>query len=309
METLSNLESFVRTAEAGSFTAAARLLGLTPAAVSRNVGALERNLGVRLFQRSTRQLKLTDAGGQFLASITDPLSALQQSIAGASLRQVEPAGSLKVSVPPTFGLMYLLPLLPEFRRRYPRVLPEWHFETRIVDVVGEGYDVAIGGGFDLAPGMVSRAIAPAHLVAVASPAYLAGRRRLVDPSGLRELDGIVMRSARSGRVRQPSLRNAKGREVPVQLGESMVVNDPAAMREAALLGLGVAVIILPDVLPLIEQGKLVRVLPRWYADVGLISMYMPSRAGMPAKTRVFVDYVADTCRQAGLMKRFDARST
>ena len=95
--------------------------------------------------------------------------------------------------------------------------------------------------------------------------------------------------------------------MPALLSESVVVNDPAAMREAALLGLGVAIVILPDVLPLLEQGKLVRLLPRWYGDVGLISMYMPSRAGMPAKTRVFVDYLAEACRQSGFKRRFDGR--
>src|SRR5690606_30246544 len=127
METLTNLESFVRSAESGSFSAAARRLALTPAAVSRNVAILERNLGVRLFQRSTRKLTLTEAGETFLNAIGDNLESLQNAIAAVSADDGQPAGVLKISVAPSFGFDYLLPLLPEFLQRYPRVRPEWHF--------------------------------------------------------------------------------------------------------------------------------------------------------------------------------------
>src|ERR1700741_4733211 len=114
METLANLESFVRSAEAGSFSAAARRLGLTPAAVSRNVAMLERNLGVRLFQRSTRKLTLTEAGERFLHAIRDNLEGLQAAIADIATDRGEPAGVLKVSMGLNFGVDYILPLLPAF---------------------------------------------------------------------------------------------------------------------------------------------------------------------------------------------------
>lgn len=186
METLSNLECFVRAAEAASFSEAARRLGLTPAAVSRNVAMLEKNLGARLFQRSTRRLHLTEAGERLLAGIGTNLDALQQALATVSTGQQEPAGVLKVSVSPSFGLDYLMPLLPAFLERYPAIRPEWHFENRQVDIVGEGYDAAIGGGFGLNPGVVARTLAPAHLVAVAAPSWLTGR---APPAHPRELDG------------------------------------------------------------------------------------------------------------------------
>src|SRR5271168_3868194 len=117
METLANLESFVRTAAAGSFSEAGRRLGLTTAAVSRNVAMLERNLGVRLFQRSTRKLTLTEAGERFLDSIGGNLDALQFAIADATAHSGEPAGTLKVSMPPSIGLAHILPLLPAFMAR------------------------------------------------------------------------------------------------------------------------------------------------------------------------------------------------
>ncbi|MGR7996817.1 LysR substrate-binding domain-containing protein [Xanthobacter sp. ZOL 2024] len=304
METLANLESFVRSAEHGSFSEAARRLALTPAAVSRNVAMLERNLGVRLFQRSTRKLALTEAGERFLLSIGDTLGTLQAAIADASSGASEPAGVLKVSLSPTFGATHILPLLPEFLARYPRIRPEWHFENRQVDLVAEGYDVAIGGGFDLSPGVVGRSLAPAHIIAVASPAYMAGHVPPVDPAGLATLDGIVMRSLRTGRIRHWTLRDVAGTEMAAMLSERIVVNDPAAMREAARLGLGVALLAVPDVLPELEGGGLVRLLPRWYADVGAISLYFASRTLLAAKTRAFVDHVTEASRKQKLAQRF-----
>lgn len=304
METLANLESFVRSAESRSFSAAARRMALTPAAVSRNVAMLERNLGVRLFQRSTRKLTLTEAGEQFLVSIGGNLDALQSAIAAVANDSGAPAGPLKVSLSPTFGVEYILALLPDFLGRYPLIRPDWHFENRPVDLIAEAYDAAIGGGFELAPGVVSRPLAPIHLIAVASPAFMAGRPPPLDPSGLAVLKGIAMRSSATGRVRQWVMRDAAGAEMPAGLTESVVVNDPTAMRAAALLGLGVTLLAVPDVLPQLERGELVRLLPRWYVDAGAISIYYATRSQMPARTRVFIDFVAEAFERDQLGRRF-----
>ncbi|BBB10606.1 LysR family transcriptional regulator [Sphingopyxis sp. EG6] len=304
METLANLESFVRSAEHGSFSEAARRLTLTPAAVSRNVAMLERNLGVRLFHRSTRKLTLTEAGEAFRLAIADNLENIQAAIAGVASDSGEPAGTLKVSVAPTFGVTHILPLLPSFLSRYPRVRPEIHFENRAVDLIAEGYDAAIGGGFDLSSGIVARTLAPAHIIAVASADYMKKRVPPADPTALSQFDGIVMRSLQSGRIRQWGMRNAAGEEMPALLPETIVVNDPAAMREAALLGLGVAMLAVPDVLPQLESGALVRLAPRWYADAGGISIYYASRTLLPAKTRMFVDGVAEAFKKQKLAERF-----
>jgi DNA-binding transcriptional LysR family regulator len=304
METLANLESFVRSAETGSFSAAARRLALTPAAVSRNVALLERNLGVRLFQRSTRKLTLTEAGERFLADIGGNLDALQAAIASVSTDRSEPTGVLKVSMASGIGMTYVMPLLPTFLARYPKIRPDWYFENRPVDLIAEGYDAAIGGGFDLTPGVVSRALAPVHIVAVASPAYMAGRVPPTDPGDLADFDGIVRRLSRTGRVHHLMMRDTVGSEMPARLGETIMINDPAAMREAAILGLGVALLAVPDVLSAIERGELVRLLPRWYADAGAISIYYATRALLPAKTRVFVDFVVEAFERERLAERF-----
>jgi DNA-binding transcriptional LysR family regulator len=160
-----------------------------------------------------------------------------------------------------------------------------------VDLIAEGYDAAIGGGFELTPGVISRTLALEHVVAVASPAYLAARTLPFCPTDLSQHTGIVMRGSHTGRIRQWTMRDAAGNEMPASLNESIVFNDPAAMREAAILGLGVTLLVQSDVLQNIHRGELVRLLPDWYADAVAISLYYPSRALMPAKTRVFIDFV------------------
>src|SRR5436190_6832892 len=304
METLANLESFVRSAEARSFSAAARRLSLTPAAVSRNVAMLERTLGDRLFHRSTRKLTLTEAGERFLHGIRSNLGELQASIASVATDRGEPAGVLKVSMGLTFGVDYIVPLLPEFLKRYPKVHPDWQFESRQVDLIAEGLDAAIAGGIELAPGVVSRTLAPLHIIAVTSPHYLKGRTPPSDPSGLAAFDGIVMRSMHTGRVRERIMRNAAGDEMAVTQKTTIAFDDPEAMCRAALLGLGVTLIAVPHALPHLERGAVMRLVPQWYSDGGPISIYYASRTLLPAKTRAFVDFVVEAFRRDRLAERF-----
>src|SRR5260221_2729491 len=253
MEPLANLEAFIRRAECGGFSAAARRLGLTPAAVSRNVAMLERNLGVRLFQRSTRSLTLTEDGARFLASVTDGVEAIQLAVADVTTQAGKPGGVLKVSMALTFGLDHVLPLLPTFMQRYPDVLPDWSFENRQVDLTAEGLDAAIGGGMELTPGVVARQLAPLHVIAVASPTYLQGRPPPEHPDDLAALDVIAMRSAYSGRVRVWKMRNHEGVEATLEQKARIVASDREAICRIALMGLGVALIAGPFVLPHFES--------------------------------------------------------
>jgi DNA-binding transcriptional LysR family regulator len=279
---------------------------LTPAAVSRNVAMLERNLGVRLFHRSTRKLTLTEAGDRFLHDVSGHLEGLRAAIAYAASDRDdgEPKGVVKVSMSLAFAVDYIVPLLPALFARYPLISVDWQFENRQVDLIAEGFDAAIGGGFELASGVIARTLAPNHVVAVASPGYMKGRTYPADPSGLPELDGIVMRSARTGRVAQRVMRNAKGVEMPAVQPDQIVLSDPAAMCRSALLGLGVALIALPDVLRHLESGQLVRLCPQWYADLGPISVYYASRSLVPSKTRAFVNFIIEAARRDRWARRF-----
>ena len=307
MAHLQHLVSFVQTAEHGSFSAAARVLGLTPAGVSKNVASLESDLGVRLFHRSTRRLALTESGEHFLQRVNGPLASLQGALAGTGDRNEEPAGTLKISMGHAFGRNFLVPLLEDFLARSPAVLPDWHFDNRRVDIVGEGFDAAIGGGFDLTNGVVARELAPVHIVAVASPAYMAGRALPCRPDDLESFDGIMRRSSPTGRVRPWTLRSRRTAEQPVPCRPRLIFSDPEAISLAARMGLGVALLPMPFAFALIRSGELVRLLPGWYSDAGPLSLYYPSRRLVPAKTRVFVDFVVERFRSAGFAQLVDGR--
>lgn len=307
METLANLESFVRSAETGSFSAAARRLALTPAAVSRNVAHLERNLGVRLFQRSTRGLTLSEAGERFLQSVQGGLDSIQGAIADITVNAGQPAGVLKLNAVPGFGMDFLLPLMPAFLERYPAVTPDWYFDNRPLDLIAGGFDAAIGGGFDLPPGIVARELARIHVIAVASPAFMRGKSRPKDPAGLSEFAGLAMRSSLNNRVRTHVMRNGTGVEMAAVQKPIMIMNDPDALCRATLLGLGVCLIAMPYALPHLESGALVRLLPDWHSDVGSISLYFASQKLLPAKTRAFVDFVTDAFRTQKLAEVFSVK--
>ncbi|MBH9396798.1 LysR family transcriptional regulator [Pseudomonas aeruginosa] len=306
METLSNIQCFVRSAEAGSFAEAARRLGLTPAGVGKNVARLESNLGVRLFQRSTRRLALTEAGERFLQEVGGSLAGIQTALANVSNVGNQPSGTLKVSMGLAFGRDYILPLLGEFLERYPGIVPDWHFDNRPGDRIGEGFDAAIGGGFELPPGVVARHLTPGHLILLASPAYLRDKPPIRHPGDLCDFDGIRIRSPQTGRVRPWPLRRRDGEQAPIELRERMTMSDPEATCEVAAMGLGITLVCMQHAYAYLESGALVRVLPDWYVDAGNTSLYYAANRLLPAKTRVFVDFVVDYFRRQELARRFCA---
>ena len=310
MESLSSIECFVRSAEAGSFSEAARRLGLTSAAVGKSVAKLESNLGVRLFQRSTRSLKLTEAGQRFLAEVGASLETIQNAVANLADAEGQAAGTLKVSLGNAFGREHMVPLLGDFLMQYPAIVPDWHFDNRQVDLIAEGFDAAIGGGFELPPGLVARELGPAHIVLLASKDYLADKPAIKHPDQLKEHAGIFIRSPQTGRIRPWALINSKDsrskEQMPINMQVRMTMSDPAASLEAAEQGLGIAVTSMPNALPYLESKRLVRVLPDWYADAGSLSLYFSAQKLLPAKTRAFIDFVVAHFRKQKLAQRFSA---
>lgn len=309
METLSGIESFVRSAELGSFSAASRRLSLTPGGVSKNIAKLEADLGVRLFHRSTRRLTLTEAGEQFFSQVAGGLDTIQSAIANASNIGGQPTGTLKVSMAMAFGRDHILPLLGEFLDRYPAIKPDWRFDNRQVDLIGEGFDVAIGGGIDIAPGVVVRELAKIHLILVASPQYLASRFAPETPADLHQLDALIRYSQTTHRTTPWHLKTMTGDHITLELPPRATLNDPEALCNAAMAGLGVAHVPMPHALQHIKSGALVRVLPDWYTESGVISLYFAAKKLMPAKTRVFVDFIVEKFRTLQLSDQWSAVHT
>jgi LysR family transcriptional regulator, transcriptional activator for dmlA len=166
---------FVRTVEAGSFAGAAKKLGITPVAVSKNVQRLERRLGVRLLQRSTRKLSLTEEGRVYYERCTGPLRELENAEAAITERGSSPAGALKVTCLSPFGRTYVLPLVPGFSRLYPGIELELHLDDAVSDMIAGGYDVGIRAGEPRDGSMVMREVAPLHFVVCGAPSYFAER--------------------------------------------------------------------------------------------------------------------------------------
>lgn len=306
MESMTSIECFVAAADAGSFSAAARRLGLSSAAVGKNVARLESSLGVRLFHRSTRKLALTEAGERFLQEVSGGLQSIRHAVANLASAAGQPAGTLKVSMGTGFGRQYIVPLLGPFLQRYPGITPDWHFENRPVDLISEGFDAAIAGGTELSPGVVARELAPAHRVLLAAPSYLHTHAPLRSPDDLPAHAGILIRSPQTGRVRPFSLRDRSGQQAPVALQQRMTISDANAACDIAAAGLGITLVSMPHALPYLAAGSLVRVLPDWYVDTGMLSLYFTAARLMPAKTRVFVDFIVEHFRTQGLAERFSA---
>ncbi|RON84838.1 LysR family transcriptional regulator [Pseudomonas fluorescens] len=307
METFSSIECFVRSAEVGSFAEAARRLSLTPAAVGKSVAKLEGRLGVRLFQRSTRSLTLTEAGQLFLDQVSGSLTTIQNAVANLSSVEGLPAGTLKVSMGAAFGCLHIVPMLGEFLRRYPAISPDWHFDNRQVDLIGQGFDAAIGGGFELPPGVIARKLSPAHRVLVASTDYLQAHPEVLDPDDLNHHDGILIRSPQTGRVRSWQLvgRNPQNCR-PLMLKARMTLSDSEAACATAAQGLGIALVSMPFAVGYLQAGRLQRVLPDWFVDDGNISIYYAEHKLLPGKTRAFVDFLIEQFAEQGLARRFSA---
>jgi len=306
MESFGSIECFVRSAEGGSFAEAARHLSLTPAAVGKSVAKLEARLGVRLFQRSTRRLTLTEAGKLFLEEVSGSLNTIQNAVANLASAEGRPVGTLKVSMGTVFGNRYIVPLLGAFLQRFPDISPDWHFDNRQVDLIGQGFDAAIGGGFELPQGVVARKLAPAHRILLASPEYLTLRAPVLAPEDLARCDGILIRSPQTGRIRSWQLTSRHHEHRPLVLKPRMTMSDSEAACCASAQGLGIALVSMPMAVPFLDSGELVRVLPDWYVDDGNISLYYAEHKLLPGKTRAFVDFIIEQFAERRLGQRFSA---
>jgi DNA-binding transcriptional LysR family regulator len=208
---------------------------------------------------------------------------------------------------PAVGRIYFVPLLEGFLARYPDIVPDLHFDNRQVDLIADGFDVAIGGGVELTEALIARDLAVASTVLVAAPAYLQRLPAPEDPEQLGRHQGLLRRALGSGRLLPWTLKNDAGREVVANVRPVAVLDDPEAIARAAACGHGIAMLPMPHALPLLDSGELVRVLPGWRGPDRPLSIYYSSRKLLPAKVRVFVDYVVEQFRAGGGAERFSSR--
>ncbi|WP_137938879.1 LysR family transcriptional regulator [Chitinivorax sp. B] len=291
MRNLQGLVSFVETAETGSFTAASVKLDITPAAVGKNVLRLEQELGVRLFNRSTRRLRLTAEGEAFLGEASAALRSLDVAVSNVSRSATEPVGRVRITSGIAFGQHFVLPLLPKLAQCYPKLDVELSLENRTVDLVAEGYDIAVRGGLISDSRLVMRRIGPLSSVLVASPSYL---RRYDVPTSpddlLRDHCLLGLRFA-SGNIAPWRFQSADGSgtvewEPPARIWAS----DPEAFLELAAAGEGICQTGLLYAAPLLRSGRLKLVLHDLY-DHGerQIALCYSSRRQLSKRVRVVLD--------------------
>lgn len=291
MDKLSGLMAFVRTAELGSFVAAGRDLSLSPSAVGKSVARLEQQVGVRLFQRSTRSLRLTDEGRVFherCRKILDDLDDAQETLARSTSA---PHGKLRISVP-TVAYHLLLPVLPAFMARYPDIELDIDFNDRFVDMIESGIDVAIRSGNLPDSRLTARPLQPVQHYFCAAPAYLERHGTPQCPRDLNTHLGIHFRFPASGKLLEWPLTRKPG-EAESRIKPVLTFNNMEAVRGATLAGLGIGC--MPDFLvrePL-ASGALQQILAGHIDGPNAFSLVWLSSRYLSPKIRAFVDFMGE----------------
>jgi DNA-binding transcriptional LysR family regulator len=299
MKQLQGLLAFVEAATTGSLTAAAKRLEVTPAAVSKSILKLEAQLGVRLLNRSTRRMGLTDEGTGFLDEARGALRALDDAVANVSRSAETPAGRVRISVGIAFGRKWVLPALPKLLAAHPALKIELDFDNRPVDLVAEGYDVGIRGGHIPDSSLVARRICKLPVVLAASPGYLKRAGVPARPSDLARHRCIGVRLAGNPPSSWMFRRAIDGRGNKGFTPDAFLsVNEPEAVLDPLLGGVGVAQIALHHALPSLRAGKL-KLLLTGEHDSGIREyvLYYPHRQFLAPRVRVVV---------AGLLTAFRA---
>lgn len=294
MESLRGMVSFVQTAREGSFAAAAKALGISAVAVSRNVGRLEKQLGVRLFARTTRKLSLTSEGAALLARCEGPLEQLETAFQASRDAMDTPSGRVRITAVSPFGRAYLMPMLGEFHERYPQVELDVELSEQVTNLVAERFDVGIRVGQLRDASFVARPLGPLKMVLCASPAFLKIHGVPGSTSELSGYPGLALTLPGSGTAYPWWLQSPDG-VVEMPVSGPLRCNDFLALAEACCAGLGVAQLPLVVALPALRAGRLHVVLPG-SAPAGLqLFMHYPDRQ-LPARVRVFVEFLVRRMR-------------
>lgn len=269
-------------------SAAGRELGLSPAVVSKRLRRLEDRLGSRLLQRTTRQIALTEAGQGFYERVVAILAGVEEAEAFVSRRSATARGTLKVTAPTSFGRMHIAPHLGTFMEANPDLSINLILSDNFVDIVGDGYDVAIRIAELADSSLVARKIAPVRRILCATPAYI---ERHDAPASFEDLGNhncLTHVSGESWRLEGPD------GPVAFRPNGALMTNSSEVVREAVLAGIGIGLRSTWDIGPELASGKLVQILPEYEGsrNIAVHAIY-PSRQFLPVKVRLFIDFLAD----------------
>lgn len=288
MDRLSAMKTFVRVTELGTLSAAARELGLTQPAISQQIAALEGHLGIRLFHRSTRQLVLSEGGETYYRQALEILHAVDEAEEGTRTYSTALQGSLRIQAPVGLGQMYLAPLVINFQRQHPGLRSELVLDDRIADLIADNVDVAIRFGAMKSSDLIARKLGSFERILVASPDYVAIHGAPESPDDLIE-HGFV-RFIWSPLGEMVPLVGSRG-SVDAAIRSVFLANNAFVLNDALCAGIGIGAAQLPLVQPLIDNGKLVRILPDYgHAPMDIHAVHASGRF-LPRKIKLFIDYL------------------
>ncbi|PDT34917.1 LysR family transcriptional regulator [Rhizobium sp. M10] len=290
MDGLAGLFALVYAAEQQSYVGAARVAGISPSAIGKSIARLEGRLGVRLFNRTTRSISLTEEGAVLYERYKRIIDDMQDAEAGILRSRQRPTGRLRVSVPHIVGHHLLMPILPMFAARFPEIELDIDFEDRVVDLVAEGLDAVVRSGELADARLIARHLGEQHFVVCGSADYLDRRGRPQTPNDLSGHACIHFKYPSSGRIAPWSFRDPYER---LLLPKSLTFNNTDAGLRAAQDGLGLAHLPVYVAQPHIRAGNLVPVLTAFMAPFGSLSLVWPSNRQLSPKVRAFVDFVVE----------------
>lgn len=290
---LVEMRVFRAVAEAGGFTAAAHVLGISQPFVSQTVTALEKRLGVQLLHRSTRTQRLTGEGEQFLAACRRVLEEID--LAEAQVSSPEPAGELRVTAPRAFGTDQIVPRLPAFLQAHPRITMQLSLSDSVASLLEENLDVAIRMGRLQDSSLMSRKLCELQRIVVAAPAYIERHGVPVTPQGLERHDCLMWMPPADHLNRWPFMVSGRRQEVPVQ--GSFRSSDGTALFQMCVAGMGVMRLAEHLALPALRSGVLVKLLGDYQAvdDTAIHAVFLPERRLVP-RIRAFVDHFSQVLR-------------
>ena len=285
---LNRVSAFVRVVQDGSFTAAAKSLSLPKSSISRSVAQLEQDLGIVLLHRTTRQLHLTDAGTAFYERVSRALADIDEATVAAADTQAELRGTVRVTAPVDLGVWAIAPIVTRFVRKHPKIRVEVDLTGRVVDLVAEGFDLAVRAGPLRDSSLIARRLGDLEAVAYASPKYIARRGEPKTLADLADHDCVLFRST-TGKATW-NLTKGDGTKASVDVTGPVASDDLSFVRSAVMSGCGIGVVPTFLCARAEQRGRLVRVLPDWALHGAVLHLAYPASRFVPQRVAVLRDY-------------------
>nr|WP_159466482.1 LysR family transcriptional regulator [Scandinavium goeteborgense] len=283
---------FIAVANAGSFSGAARQMGISPAATSMAITTLEKNLEIRLFSRSTHSVQLTAEGESFYDKISPLVAEISAQLEYLKQQKDRFSGTIKINLPHEMGLNFIYPDLLEFQCKYPEVILDLYFSDKVLDMIENKFDIGVGNNINGDSRLIARPLREMRLVTVASTAYLQAHLAPKNPDDLSGHNCIAYRSPSSGRV-TPWLFLDKGKIIRISPHGTLVLNSSSAIVQAALAGKGIATLPYDYVSSAIHNGQCIQLLSQFEQKPKTLWLYYPSRKFLPSRVKQLINWLTE----------------